>query len=109
MKIYNLYSYEYIPGHGDAIREHICTCSNFEKACDEAREWIRDHILCDELKLDIPDDASDEEIAEAYKNAEKEIEEYLKENRTNYDLDKWTQNSDYGGYIDVDICEQEIK
>ena len=108
MKIFDIYSYEYIPGHGDAIESHIGSSSTFEKACDTAREWIRDHILCDELNLDLDDGCSDEEIAAAYEKAEKEIEEYLKENRTNYDLDKWTQNSEYGGYIDVDIREHEI-
>lgn len=108
MKIYNAYYYEYIPGHGDSRRNHIASYSSFEVACDKVREWINEHILCDELKLDLDDGLSDEEIDAAYDKAYDEIEKYLAENRGVYDLDKWTQNSEYGGIESVEIIEKEI-
>ena len=108
MKIYNAYYYEYIPGHGDSQRNHITSYSSFEIACDKVREWIRENILCDELKLDIDDGASDEEIEAAYDMAYNEIEKYLAENRKTYDLNKWMQNSEWGGIESVEIIEKEI-
>lgn len=108
MKIYNAYYYEYIPGHGDSQRNHIDSYLSFEVACDKVREWIRENILCDELKLDLDDGLSDEEIEAAYDKAYDEIEKYLAENRKEYDLDKWTQNSEWGGIESVEIIEKEI-
>lgn len=50
----------------------------------------------------------DEEIEAAYDKAYDEIEKYLAENRKEYDLDKWTQNSEWGGIESVEIIEKEI-
>lgn len=108
MKIYNAYYYEYIPGHGDSKKNHIASYSSFEVACDKVREWINENILCDELKLDLDDGLSDDEIDAAYDKAYDEIEKYLAENRKSYDLDKWTQNSEWGGIESVEIIEKEI-
>lgn len=108
MKIYNAYYYEYIPGHGDSQRNHIASYSSFEIACDKVREWIRKNILCDELHLDLDDGLSDEEIEAAYNKAYAEIDEYLAENRKEYDLDKWTQHSECDGIESVEIIEEEI-
>jgi hypothetical protein len=56
----------------------------------------------------LDDGLSDEEIEDAYNKAYDEIEEYLAENRDEYDLDKWTQNSEWGGIESVEIIEKEI-
>lgn len=43
-----------------------------------------------------------------YQDAYAEIDEYLAENRKEYDLDKWTQHSEWGGIESVEIIEKEI-